>query len=78
MEGRSIDKITFNKNGTHTMRNMLLALAGLAVFTVSSSVFADDQVAPVIQDGVEAAAPAPAQPIVDAQPQAENVKPSFN
>lgn len=54
------------------MRNMLLALAALAVLTVSSSVSADDQTS-ILQDGIEAAAPAaPAQPIVDAQPQAEN------
>ncbi len=49
-------------NGTHTMRNMLLALAALGVVTLSTAVIADDGTAPsVLQQTAEVVAPV-AQP----------------
>ncbi len=49
------------------MRNMLLAIAGLAAITFSSTVYGQDANA-IAQDVVEAAAPLAPSPLVDSKP----------
>ena len=51
-------------NGTHTMRNILLALAAFGVISLSTSVIADEGAAQsVLQDTAEAVAP-----VIEPQP----------